>query len=122
MSDFVLILPVILILANVAAYLAFAWDKRQAVLGGWRVSEQTLLMLALCGGWFGAKLAQTKFRHKTRKQPFANTLNTIGALYLALPLLIYLIDGDTFRALGDSFAGPGPDPAPQLPRRFGPGS
>lgn len=115
-------LLVFLILANLATYLSFAWDKRQAVLGRWRISEQTLLTLALFGGWFGAKLAQAQFRHKTRKQPFARSLDMIGVVYVAVPLLIFLIDGDTLRALADSVAGPGPEPEPQLPRRFGPGS
>ena len=63
---------------SVVSFLQFGWDKEQARAGGWRISEGMLIGVALIGGALGAKLAQRAFRHKTRKQPFAKTLN--GAL------------------------------------------
>lgn len=81
--------------ANIMAFAAFAYDKRMARLGGWRVSENTLLMLALLGGSVGAVVAQQRLRHKTVKQPFRATLCLIIilqiaalALWLARPNLI----------------------------------
>ena len=77
-------------LINIAAYLVYRADKRRAEAGYWRVPETHLLMLALCGGWFGAKSAQIRFRHKTRKQPFKALLNGVPvawALILTLPML-----------------------------------
>lgn len=65
------------VMVNGAAYAAFRYDKRQAQAGGWRVSERALLFVALLGGWVGAKLAQRRFRHKTRKHPFATLLNLV---------------------------------------------
>jgi uncharacterized membrane protein YsdA (DUF1294 family) len=62
----------------------FRLDKDRAIRGEWRVSETTLLTLAFLGGWFGAKAAQRRFRHKTRKQPFRIFLNLIPALWLLL--------------------------------------
>ncbi|TMM50594.1 DUF1294 domain-containing protein [Sulfitobacter sabulilitoris] len=62
---------------NATAYLVFAWDKHRSVHGLWRVSEQTLLLVSMMGGSPGAKLAQKRLRHKTRKQPFGRRLNTI---------------------------------------------
>jgi uncharacterized membrane protein YsdA (DUF1294 family) len=55
---------------NIGAFIAFGWDKRQSERRLWRVSERSLLMLALMGGALGALLGQQFFRHKTRKQPF----------------------------------------------------
>ncbi|MFT7596427.1 MAG: uncharacterized membrane protein YsdA (DUF1294 family) [Paracoccaceae bacterium] len=75
-------------LINIATYEAFRWDKYQAKARGWRVPEATLLGLALWGGWFGAKLAQRKFRHKTRKMPFRRLLNLIPIFWIALGLLL----------------------------------
>lgn len=73
-----------LILINIAAFAAFAEDKRRAAKGLWRISESSLLTLALLGGWGGAKLAQRRFRHKTRKEPFRTALNSIPAVWVIL--------------------------------------
>ncbi|GGJ06756.1 DUF1294 domain-containing protein [Neoroseomonas lacus] len=69
-----------LLVANSLAVIAFHHDKRMAQAGGWRISEQTLLMLALLGGSGGALLARQAFRHKTRKQPFGAQLHAIVGL------------------------------------------
>lgn len=70
---------------NSLAVIAFHHDKRMAQSGGWRISEQTLLTIALFGGSVGALLARRAFRHKTRKQPFGAQLHTIvGLQFFAL--------------------------------------
>jgi uncharacterized membrane protein YsdA (DUF1294 family) len=56
--------------ASLAAVLFYAADKAAARRGSRRVSEATLHLLALLGGWPGAMVAQEVFRHKTVKQPF----------------------------------------------------
>lgn len=67
-----------IIAMNVLAFAAFGIDKAKARRGGWRTSEDTLLLLALLGGIFGAYAGRRVFRHKTRKQPFGNQLFTIA--------------------------------------------
>lgn len=69
---------------NIIAALAFRWDKRQALKGGQRISESALMKLAFLGGSLGAKVAQRRFSHKTRKQPFARQLNLILGFHIAL--------------------------------------
>ena len=54
--------------------------------------EKTLLLLALLGGWPLAKLAQRRFRHKTRKQPFATLLNLVPFAWMGLAV-VYLVLG-----------------------------
>ena len=68
---------------NLAAFGAFAADKRAAIAGQDRVRESTLLTLAAVGGAFGAVCAQQVLRHKTRKEPFKTYLATIIVLELA---------------------------------------
>lgn len=56
--------------ASILTYLAYAADKAAATAGRWRVSESTLLLLGLIGGWPGAIVAQQMLRHKTKKASF----------------------------------------------------
>lgn len=129
----VLCLAGYLTLANLLAYAAFALDKKRARRGEWRVPERTLLMLAMLGGWLGAKLGQHRLRHKTRKQPFRAMLNLAG---LVLPgaigaSLLLSASPETVRGLNmmaaDWLGSLRPDAAqtadkPVMPHRFGPGS
>jgi uncharacterized membrane protein YsdA (DUF1294 family) len=59
---------------NFLAFAAFGIDKAKAEAGRRRISEGTLLMLALLGGSPGAYAGRAAFRHKTRKQPFSSEL------------------------------------------------
>lgn len=77
-----------LALANLAAFVAMGWDKSSARRGVERIPERTLLTLAAAGGGLGAVLAQQAFRHKTRKQPFANLLYAILIAQLALAVFL----------------------------------
>ncbi len=58
------------VLSSVAAFVLYRTDKAAATRGAWRVSESTLHVVSLLGGWPGALLAQRVYHHKTRKQPF----------------------------------------------------
>jgi uncharacterized membrane protein YsdA (DUF1294 family) len=71
---------------NLIAGLAFALDKHKARRNAWRISEGTLLTLALLGP-FGASGAMCLFRHKTRKAKF--WLVPL-ALILHLSIIAYL--------------------------------
>jgi uncharacterized membrane protein YsdA (DUF1294 family) len=70
----------LLVLLNLAAFLAFALDKALARRRGRRIAEATLLWLALAGGTPGAYAGRRSFRHKTRKQPFVGRLHAIAVL------------------------------------------
>ncbi|MFB9867695.1 DUF1294 domain-containing protein [Vreelandella sulfidaeris] len=56
--------------ASVIAYLTYAVDKKAAINRRRRVSEKTLHLLGVLGGWPGALLAQRRLRHKTQKTMF----------------------------------------------------
>lgn len=56
--------------ASLLAFVAYALDKSAAEAGRWRISENSLHMLSLVGGWPGALMAQRLLRHKSRKASF----------------------------------------------------
>jgi len=126
----ILCLLAMAVVVNVWTFAVFGLDKWRAVNGGWRIPERVLLLLALLGGWPGAKAAQIWFGHKTRKQPFGTILNLIavaqvlvagvgiamGALDARLPAL------DLGRLAMAFDVGRAAEPEKTLPRRFGPGS
>ena len=55
---------------SVATFAMYGLDKSAARGGRWRTSEQTLHILAFLGGWPGALIAQSWFRHKSKKSSF----------------------------------------------------
>jgi uncharacterized membrane protein YsdA (DUF1294 family) len=69
---------------NCLAFGLYWYDKRQAGTGSWRVHvpESQLLSVAFLGGWFGAKVAQRRFRHKNRKEPFRTQLTVNYSIFL----------------------------------------
>lgn len=52
---------------NIITFLIFGYDKYLARTNRRRISEKTLVWLALMGGSAGAVFAQKIFRHKSRK-------------------------------------------------------
>ncbi|PIE09693.1 MAG: hypothetical protein CSA72_11465 [Rhodobacterales bacterium] len=77
---------------SIWGFLAMLRDKRAAERGAWRISEATLLLIALCGGAIGVRIGQRAFRHKTRKQPFATYLTLCFIVnMLAMPAFLAVI-------------------------------
>lgn len=62
----------ILILAviNIITFWTYASDKKRAIKGKRRISEQTLLTLVLIGGSVGALFSMFAYKHKTSKMSF----------------------------------------------------
>ena len=78
----------ILICINVLTFLVYGIDKWKAKQGRWRISEGTLLILAIIGGSIGALLGMKVWHHKTKHKKFKYGLPLI---LLAQIALIYLI-------------------------------
>lgn len=72
------------VLASPICFAAYGIDKRRATRQQDRISERTLHLLALLGGWPGAVLGQRTFHHKTQKVSFRVVLGLILVLHAGL--------------------------------------
>ncbi|MBL1406124.1 MAG: hypothetical protein COC17_06020 [Hyphomicrobiales bacterium] len=77
-------------LINLFTYAIFGWDKYRSIKNAWRVSENSLLLLAFMGGSPAMLLGQKFLRHKTYKQPFKTYLLIIVFVQIiAIGFFIY---------------------------------
>ena len=72
-----------LLLVNVVTFIAYGIDKYKAKKGKWRISEATLLLMAVLGGSIGAGLGMKAFHHKTMHKKFYIVVPTFIILQLA---------------------------------------
>lgn len=73
-----------LLCLNLLTFLVFGIDKWKAQHGRWRISEASLLTLAVIGGSLGAWLGMKTFHHKTLHRKFALGVPLILVLQVAL--------------------------------------
>ena len=100
---FTTVLLLYLVPLNALTWMAFRADKHRALAEARRIPEATLLTLSFCGGWPAAKLAQRRFRHKTRKQPFGFVLNAVPLVWaaaIAVPLALPHLEAFEFSGFG----------------------
>ena len=67
---------------SLVTFLGYAVDKQRARTQGRRIPEATLHGLELVGGWPGALVAQSFFRHKRRKLSYLVVFWLIVALHV----------------------------------------
>ena len=77
-----------LIVVNILTFAVYGIDKWKAKQGSWRISEATLLMLAVIGGTIGALLGMQVWHHKTMHLKFKYGLPMILLAQIALMYLI----------------------------------
>ena len=83
------IIQTYLVLVNVLGFVIMYLDKRKARRGAWRISESSLLTVAVLGGSIGVFLGMYLFRHKTRKLKFVMGIPLILAFQAFLILQFY---------------------------------
>jgi uncharacterized membrane protein YsdA (DUF1294 family)/cold shock CspA family protein len=74
---------VIYVAASFVTFAAYDLDKIRATRDRWRISEGTLHLLEIAGGWPGAFAAHRLIRHKNRKWQFQLVYWMIVAAHLA---------------------------------------
>ena len=78
-----------LLAINIATFFLYGIDKYKAKKGKWRVSEATLLMMAVIGGSIGAWAGMRLWHHKTMHKKFKYGIPVIIIMQVALA--VYLL-------------------------------
>ena len=91
------IVLVYLFFINIITFFIYGYDKRQAIKDQWRISEKTLILLAIIGGSLGAMMGMRTFHHKTLKNkfrigiPVIVIVQIIVAFLLAFYIWVYIV-------------------------------
>lgn len=78
-----------LICINILTFLVYGIDKWKARNGKWRISEATLLLLAVTGGSIGAWAGMSVWHHKTLHKKFRYGVPLI--LIIQVALIIFML-------------------------------
>ena len=78
-----------LLAVNIATFFLYGIDKYKAKKGKWRVSEATLLLMAVIGGSIGAWAGMRIWYHKTLHKKFKYGIPIIIIFQVALA--VYLL-------------------------------
>ncbi|PMB03900.1 hypothetical protein CEN49_22035 [Fischerella thermalis CCMEE 5273] len=76
--------------ACVYGFLVTGYDKRQAIKGGWRVSERHLFTVAMVGGGFGVWAGMRHFRHKTTHPAFRMGIPILSIAHASLVIVLWI--------------------------------
>ena len=77
-----------LLAINIATFFLYGIDKYKAKKGRWRISEITLLLMAVIGGSIGAWAGMRLWHHKTMHKKFKYGIPII--IILQVCLVVYL--------------------------------
>ena len=77
-----------LLAVNVATLFLYGIDKYKAKKGKWRISEATLLLIAVIGGSIGAWAGMRLWHHKTMHKKFKYGIPVIIILQVAIAVYL----------------------------------
>ena len=79
-----------LLAINAVAFITYGIDKYKAKKAKWRISEATLLLLAVLGGSFGAWMGMKVWHHKTMHKKFKYGIPAILLIQIALMAYLHM--------------------------------
>ena len=77
-----------LLAVNIATFFLYGIDKYKAKKGRWRISEATLLLMAVVGGSIGAWTGMRLWHHKTMHKKFKYGIPVIIILQVAIAVYL----------------------------------
>ena len=80
-----------LLAVNITSFLLYGIDKYKAKKGRWRISEATLLLMAVIGGSIGAWVGMRIWHHKTMHKMFKYGIPLILIMQIALVAYLHTI-------------------------------
>ena len=80
-----------LLAINIVSFFLYGIDKYKAKKGRWRISEATLLMMAVIGGSIGAWVGMRLWHHKTMHKKFKYGIPIIIILQVCLVVFLHTI-------------------------------
>ncbi|WP_418321539.1 DUF1294 domain-containing protein [Segatella hominis] len=79
-----------LLAINAVAFIIYGIDKYKAKKAKWRISEATLLLLAVLGGSIGAWMGMKVWHHKTMHKKFKYGIPAILLMQIALMAYLHM--------------------------------
>ncbi len=75
---------------NAVTFIVYGIDKYKAKKAKWRISEATLLLLAVLGGSIGAWMGMKVWHHKTMHKKFKYGIPAILLIQIALMAYLHM--------------------------------
>ena len=75
---------------NAVTFVVYGIDKYKAKKAKWRISEATLLLLAVVGGSIGAWIGMKVWHHKTMHKKFRYGIPAILMIQIALMAYLHM--------------------------------
>lgn len=79
-----------LLAINAVTFTVYGVDKYKAKKAQWRISEATLLLLAVLGGSIGAWMGMKVWHHKTMHKKFKYGIRAILLIQIALMAYLHM--------------------------------
>jgi uncharacterized membrane protein YsdA (DUF1294 family) len=79
-----------LLAINAVTFIVYGIDKYKAKKAKWRISEATLLLLAVLGGSVGAWVGMKVWHHKTMHKKFKYGIPAILLIQIALMAYLHM--------------------------------
>ena len=79
-----------LLAVNAVTFIVYGIDKYKAKKAKWRISEATLLLLAVLGGSVGAWMGMKVWHHKTMHKKFKYGIPAILLIQVALMAYLHM--------------------------------
>lgn len=79
-----------ILVINAVTFIVYGIDKYKAKKAKWRISEATLLLLAVLGGSVGAWVGMKVWHHKTMHKKFKYGIPAILLIQIALMAYLHM--------------------------------